>query len=115
IVRICILIGGLIPVLALIFAQVSPKLYKYLFLLIGFVISGRKIGFTPYLLDIVPEEQRTVYLGIRDSLNILVIILPLVGGILINFLGYYLTFGLVSLIMFIAFFSAKRDQCILLN
>jgi MFS family permease len=115
VVRICILIGAGIPILALIAGRLSPEIYKYLFLLVGFVISGRKIGFTPYLLDITPTENRTVYLGIRDSLNILVIILPLMGGVLINLLGYSITFILVSIVMLIAFFTEKSNRCILLH
>ncbi len=115
VVRVCILIGGIIPILALIAGQMNPDIYKYLFFLVGFVKSGRKIGFLPYLLDLAPEDKRTIYLGIRDSLNILIIILPLIGGVLINFLGYTLTFILVSIIMITAFFTDKKDNCILLH
>ena len=115
VVRVCILIGGIIPLLALIAGQLNPAIYKYLFFIIGFVISGRKIGFLPYLLDIAPEESRTVYLGIRDSLNILIIVLPLIGGVLINFFGYTITFIFVSIIMISAFFTDKSDNCILLH
>jgi hypothetical protein len=77
-------------------------------LLLGFITSGRNIGFEPYLLDIAPNEKRTIYLGIRGSLNILVVLLPLAGGIFINILGYYITFGLVSLIMLLVFLSIKK-------
>lgn len=115
VVRVCILLGGIIPILALIAGQMNPGIYKYLFFLVGFVMSGRKIGFLPYLLDIAPEEKRTVYLGIRDSLNILIIVLPLAGGVLINFLGYPLTFIIVSIVMLTAFFTDRRDDCLLLH
>src|SRR6056297_3340510 len=115
VVRVCILLGGIIPILALIAGQMNPGIYKYLFFLVGFVMSGRKIGFLPYLLDIAPEDKRTVYLGIRDSLNILIIVLPLLGGVLINFLGYTLTFIIVSIVMLFAFFTDRRDECILLH
>jgi hypothetical protein len=115
VVRVCILIGGIIPILALIAGQMNPDIYKYLFFLVGFVKSGRKIGFLPYLLDLAPEDKRTIYLGIRDSLNILIIILPLIGGVLINFLGYTLTFIIVSIIMITAFFTDRKDNCILLH
>ncbi|HKL13894.1 MAG TPA: MFS transporter [Halanaerobiales bacterium] len=115
VVRVCILLGGIIPILALVAGRMNPGIYKYLFFLVGFVMSGRKIGFLPYLLDIAPEEKRTVYLGIRDSLNILIIILPLLGGVLINFLGYTLTFIIVSIVMLFAFFTDRRDECILLH
>ena len=115
VVRVCILIGGIIPILALIAGQMNPDIYKYLFFLVGFVKSGRKIGFLPYLLDLAPEDKRTIYLGIRDSLNILIIILPLIGGVLINFLGYTLTFIIVSIVMITAFLTDKKDNCILLH
>ena len=115
VVRVCILLGGIIPILALVAGQMNPGIYKYLFFLVGFVMSGRKIGFLPYLLDIAPEDKRTVYLGIRDSLNILIIVLPLAGGVLINFLGYTLTFIIVSIVMLTAFFTDRKDGCILLH
>lgn len=101
VVRICILVGGSIPVLALILSRSGPDLYSLVFLLVGFVISGRRIGFDSYLLDIAPEEKRTVYLGVRGTLNIFVVILPILGGIFIDIIGYPITFILVSILMYV--------------
>lgn len=108
VVKLCIFMGAMIPVVALIIKPLGPIWYIIVFLLIGFITSGRNIGFEPYLLDIAPNEKRTIYLGIRGSLNILVVLLPLAGGIFINIFGYYLTFGLVSLVMFVVFLSMKK-------
>ena len=108
VVKLCVFMGSMIPVIALLINPLGPIWYILVFLLLGFITSGRNIGFEPYLLDIAPNEKRTIYLGIRGSLNLLVVLLPLAGGIFINILGYYMTFGLVSLIMFLVFLSIKK-------
>jgi len=102
IVRFCIILGGLNPLIAILLAQVSPALFGLVFFIVGFTISGRKIGFEPYLLDIAPDNRRVEYLGIRGSLNVFVIILPLLGALFINLFGYYITFVIVTIVMWIA-------------
>ncbi len=99
IVRFCILLGGLNPIIAIALGMWAPHLFGIVFFLIGFTISGRRVGFEPYLLDIAPNKQRVEYLGIRGSLNIFVVILPLLGAVFINLIGYHLTFLLVSTVM----------------
>lgn len=112
IVRTCIFVGGSIPIIALILARFGPDIYSFVFLLVGFVISGRKIGFESYLLDIAPEDKRTVYLGVRGTLNIFVVILPILGGIFIDGIGYPITFIMVSIVMYISgyLFSSKNKK-----
>jgi Na+/melibiose symporter-like transporter len=109
IVRSCIFMGAAIPLVALVLIRTNPVLYGIVFFLVGFIISGRRIGFEPYLLDIAPEENRTEYLGIRGSLNILAVILPFAGGLLISRFGYGPTFALVSAIMVLAGILAKNQ------
>lgn len=74
------------------------------------ITSGRKVGFESYILDITPDEQRTVYLGIRGMLNIFAVLLPILGVLFIETLGYYFTFGLVTGIMLLAFFLLDRKR-----
>ncbi len=102
IVGICIVLGGLNPILALILSNTTPIVFGIVFFVIGFMISGRKIGFEPYLLDIIPLTERVEYLGIRGSLNVFVVILPLIAGIFISIFGYIATFILVTVMMFIS-------------
>lgn len=104
VIKVCVLTGGLIPIIALILSRIGPNVYSLVFLLVGFVISGRRIGFDSYLLDIAPEDKRTVYLGVRGTLNILVVILPITGSIFIENLGYSFTFFLVSIVMIFGFY-----------
>jgi MFS family permease len=86
----------------------SPELFGLVFVIIGFNMSGRQVGFEPYLLDIAPARKRIEYLGVRGSLNLLVVILPLLGGVFISLAGYEMTFILVSVIMMVAFFMLKN-------
>ncbi|MDY0236302.1 MAG: MFS transporter [Gudongella sp.] len=111
VVKVCIIIGGSIPIVALILSRFGPDIYSFVFLLVGFVISGRRIGFDSYLLDIAPEDKRTVYLGVRGTLNIFVVILPILGGIFIDIIGYSITFIIVSILMYISvyLFSNKNS------
>lgn len=112
VVRTCIFVGGSIPIVALILSRFGPDVYSFVFLLVGFVISGRRIGFDSYLLDIAPEDKRTVYLGVRGTLNIFVVILPILGGVFIDIIGYTITFIMVSLLMYISvyLFSNKYTK-----
>jgi MFS family permease len=118
VVRSCILLGSLIPLLALFLALLGPGWFGVVFLLVGFIQSGREVGFEPYLLDIAPEEKRTVYLGIRGTLNLLVVLMPILGGFFIDVFGFYITFALVAVVMTPsaatreAFLSALARPCL---
>ncbi|MGM0436587.1 MAG: MFS transporter [Bacillota bacterium] len=108
IVRGCVLLGALNPLFAVLLGMFSPELFGLVFLIIGFNMSGRQVGFEPYLLDIAPPRKRIEYLGIRGSLNLLVVILPLLGGVFISLAGYEATFITVAVIMMGAFFMLKN-------
>ena len=107
VVGVCIFLGALIPLLSLLMGSLGPYYFSIIFILVGFIRSGRVVGFDPYLLDIAPEKQRTRYLGIRGTLSLLTMVLPLLGGLFIELIGYSFTFGIVSLAMFISLFLLK--------
>ncbi len=103
VVRACILVGGLIPLLALGLQHGGPDMFAIIFVLVGFVMSGRQVGFDPYLLDLAPEEQQTLYIGINGTLNFSKVLLPVLGGVFIDLFGFTVTFVAITAIMFIAF------------
>ena len=117
IVIICIILGGLNPLIAIVSALTNPLLYSLVFFILGFTISGRKVGFEPYLLEITPSNERIEYLGIRGSLNLMIVILPLLGAFFIEYFGYYFTFSLVTIVMLFSarLFSKAKDENILNN
>ncbi len=106
--RICIILGGLNPLLAIYLGTTTPEYFAIIFFILGFMISGRRIGFEPFLLDIVPTKERVEYLGIRGSLNILKVILPLVGALIINYFGFNVTFVVVAVMMGLAAYLLNR-------
>ncbi len=110
-VELCLLLGGMIPVVALSIIHLGADFFALVFVLVGFVYSGRRVGFVPYLLDIIPADERPVYLGIRGTLNFLVVLLPLLGGVIIQLVGYLAVFALVAAVMFASFvFLWRRPQ-----
>ena len=108
VVWICLILGATIPFVALGLSYASPNLFAITFFLMGFVMSGRRVGFEPYLLDIIPSAERAVFLGIRGTMNFLVVLLPFLGGILIQLVGYIPVFILVSGMLLIASYLLKR-------
>lgn len=112
VVGLCVLMGALLPLLAMLLSFTTPYFYTIIFVFLGFVISGRRVGFEPYLLDIAPDDQRTEYLGIRGTMNLMVVILPIVGGIFIDMVGFYVTFSTVSLFMVVALVFLKKPRLV---
>jgi MFS family permease len=66
------------------------------FVLIGFSTSGGGIGFTNYLLEIAPEQLRPTYIALRGTALGLTMLLPVLGGLVIDVYSYQVTF-LISL------------------
>jgi len=110
VVDICIFIGGIIPVLSILIVPLGPYVFAMIFVLVGFIRSGRVVGFEPYLLDLAPDSDRTAYLGIRGTLSILTVVLPLIGGVFIELLGYVSTFGIVAIVMFFSLFLLNLEE-----
>ena len=104
VIRICITFGAMMPLLAMATAAAGPVWYALVFFLVGVVTSGRNIGFEPYLLEIAPDEKRTLYIGLRGTLNLLDVLLPLLGGILIQMAGFPAAFVTVSAMMLLSLF-----------
>ena len=110
IVRTCILIGGVVPILAIILSKFGPNYYSIVFFLVGFLISGRPVGFESYLLDMAPSESRIIYLGIRGTMSIFIVLLPIIGAYFITYMGYYFTFIIVTVVMFAAFLLLGKEK-----
>ncbi len=106
--RTCLFLGSLLPILSLSLSHFDPKFFTIVFFLIGFLISGRKIGFESTLLNITPENKRFEYLGLRGTLNISIAVLPLIGSQVIQFFGYNVAFISVFVLMFISFILSNK-------
>ncbi len=79
-----------------------PSLGRAAFITVFFPLaaigSGSFIGYTNYLFAIAPEERRTEYIGIQNTLFAVTAFLPLIGGALVAATSYSLLFGLATVL-----------------
>jgi MFS family permease len=67
-------------------------LFFGIFFLYGGGISGVFLGFNTYVMELADHNTRPILLGTMNALNIVTSILPVLGGIIIEFLPYELLF-----------------------
>jgi MFS family permease len=93
-------------IIALVLAYFSPSVWGIygLFLVFGFAQSGHIIGELVLGMGLGPEGERPIYLGLVRSIpGVFVLIAPLIGGTLVEWVGYQamfivaLGFGLVGM------------------
>ncbi|TYP54243.1 MFS transporter [Thermosediminibacter litoriperuensis] len=75
-------------------------LYVLIFALIGATYSGVWVGIFNYLLKIAPEEKRPLYIGLLNTLTAPTTFLPLLGGVIIQFLSYVHLFVITAVLVF---------------
>ena len=88
------------PLLALAFAllhsslsSVSPLAYAPIFLLMGIINSSLMPGFFSYLVDMAPDEKRPLYIGLSNTLSGALMVVPLMGGWLLDATSYPVLFA----------------------
>lgn len=86
-------------------AGTAQYLFALVFLFGGAATSGGMMGFTNYVLELAPERERPVYVGMGNTLNAPGLLAPVLGGWLISILSYQAVFalavvaGVVSLVV----------------
>lgn len=92
-------LGLSIPVLALLIHFRPPHhvaasyVYAVVFVLIGANYSGYMQGFTNLVMDMSPGDQRPTYVGLYNTLAGTVLVLPLLGGWLLQTTSYPVLFA----------------------
>ena len=81
-----------VPLLSLLCGAVGWRLLIGVFILIGFSTSGAGIGFTNYLLEIAPANLRPTYIALQGTSMGFIVVLPILGGLLIDVWSYEATF-----------------------
>lgn len=110
IVQIATLISLTGPVIALVFL-IAPDLlwrplYGWTFVSIGMFQTAQFVGFASLNVDLAPQGQRTIYIGLFNTLSSLVIIWPAIGGWLLQKTSYGVLFGLTAACLVIAHASS---------
>jgi MFS family permease len=70
--------------------------YALVFALDKAAVNGIWLGFINYVLELVPEKERPCFIGMTAVLTIPMIIMPFLGGVLLNFVPYAVVFALTA-------------------
>ena len=90
-------------------SNILPFIYGGVFFLIGSFFAGQFIGFNNYILEIAPIEKRPTYLGFFNSISgFQLLILPFLGGFLVDYFSYKFVFICVLISMITAFIMSFR-------
>lgn len=102
--------AALTPVLAILSFWISLPVYIYAlsFFLLGATESGLFVGFINYILEIAPDDHRPLYLGFLHSLVSLTLVLPVLGGFVLEISSYQFLFGMLFILGIMSTFMAYR-------
>ena len=84
-------LGFLIMIFTFILPLFLHTLYGYalIFFLFGIALDGFKIAGMNLIIEIAPEAQRPLYTALQTNLSSLGLFFPLLGGILLKYIGIY--------------------------
>jgi MFS family permease len=63
------------------------------------------------LLEVSGQENRAIYAGFAGAGNILPALFPILGGVVIEYLGFSAFFGLYAMIVLSALFFIYKIDC----
>jgi predicted MFS family arabinose efflux permease len=84
---------ALIPLLPMLAAQNPGLALIAAFVLAGAARGGSQAGFWQYVLDLVPARDRRVFMGLANTANAPALLMPVLGGALLQWGGYDWLFG----------------------
>ena len=70
--------------------------------------AGSFMGYTNYLFAIAPEEQRTLYIGIQNTLFAVTSFLPLLGGLIVAMASFSVLFAVAAAFSVAALLATLR-------
>jgi MFS family permease len=89
-------------------APTSYYAYALVFALDKAVVNGIWMGFINYVLELVPEKERPCFIGMTAVLTAPMIIMPFLGGLLLNFVPYEVVFALTAFGGLLGWFWARH-------
>jgi MFS family permease len=99
VVRVGSAAAALAPLLAFLIHMVGGPLvrfYPLIYLLLGVLNSTWTLGFMNYLLEIAPPGMNSAYIGLGNTISGLMMIVPPLGGALLELTSYPVLFGLTA-------------------
>lgn len=100
--------GGLAPLLALLAPYTTTALFVPVFASLGATISGVRLGYSNFILEMAPVELRPTCVALQNTLLTPVTLLPLVVGALIQAWSYTLLLAIGAGLMLVAIWLGLR-------
>ncbi|GAB4426829.1 MAG: hypothetical protein Kow0031_06680 [Anaerolineae bacterium] len=91
--------SGLASLLAVLLPALAPMAYALVFVLLGAMLSGLKLGFSNFILEMAAPEMRATCVALQNTLIAPITLLPLVAGFLIEGSSFGLVFGAQAALM----------------
>ena len=82
--------------------------YSWIFFFLGAINSGLNLGYMNYLLEISPEPERPIYVGLLHTLTAPTVFLSAIGGLIIQVSSFAFLYVLVLLISFGAIYISSK-------
>jgi MFS family permease len=94
-------LAACVPVLALVIHSralggASMWIYPGLYVLLGMVEGSVMLGYLNYVLEIAPPGERPMYMGLTNTLAGLLVVIPMVGGLILERTSYPFIFALAA-------------------
>lgn len=104
---IIIRIGSAVTILSPLFAlaahlagsSVLRSAYPFVYVVLGVMNAIRLLGFSNYLLEIAPTEERAAYIGLANTLSGAVTFVPMLGGWLLQSTSYPVLFAVTAVLV----------------
>jgi MFS family permease len=80
----------------------TAVVYSWVFVTMGITISSSMLGYFNYALELAPAGQRPTYIGLFNTISGVLVVLPTVGGWLLQVSSYGVLFGLTAAVMITA-------------
>ncbi len=103
--RIVVRLSSLAALSALIVAMTGHSILMFLlvFVLIGFYYNGSSIGYNNYVMELGDNMERPRLISIQGTMLFPIYFFPLLGGFLMNRIGFFPTFAITALLLLVSF------------
>ncbi len=107
-----IILAVSLPLLALATGYFGTiELYIFVFFLIGWSVSAASVSGDAVIIEISDDQTRVLYSGIVGTMNLSIVIFPIILGKLIEITGFAPIFFIISMASIFGFIFVKRMIC----
>jgi MFS family permease len=84
-------------------------IYALIFLLFGMALDGFNISGMNLVIEIAPEDKRPIYTALQTNIVSLGLFFPVLGGLLLKFVGSYTVIYSLSIVLLAFGFYISRQ------